>query len=172
MLSKAVRIAVAAMACVAAAGLVACGDSGSDQSAAVTLTKKAIDPQNGDTPGAPSTDGMTNQPTDASTPSTPDATTTTTSTDSPATPAGGGSSGAANAAGKAIFTQTCSSCHTLADAGATGQVGPDLDKTSLDLAAIIAKVTKGGGGMPTFGGTLPPGDIKNVASYVSSVKSG
>src|SRR4051812_21710436 len=46
-----------------------------------------------------------------------------------AQPAGGG--GAAPD-GKAIFTKTaspaCSSCHTLSDAGATGTIGPDLDK--------------------------------------------
>jgi cytochrome c oxidase subunit II len=29
--------------------------------------------------------------------------------------------------GKTLFTQQCGSCHTLADAGTTGQVGPNLD---------------------------------------------
>jgi mono/diheme cytochrome c family protein len=29
--------------------------------------------------------------------------------------------------GKALFTQQCGSCHTLADAGTTGEVGPNLD---------------------------------------------
>jgi mono/diheme cytochrome c family protein len=29
--------------------------------------------------------------------------------------------------GKALFVQKCGSCHTLADAGTTGKVGPDLD---------------------------------------------
>ena len=33
------------------------------------------------------------------------------------------------AAGKALFTNNgCASCHTFAPAGATGKVGPDLDK--------------------------------------------
>ena len=38
-------------------------------------------------------------------------------------------SAAAGAAGKAVFTGAagCSGCHTLADAGATGTVGPNLD---------------------------------------------
>ena len=41
----------------------------------------------------------------------------------------GGGGGAATAAGKKAFTDNgCSSCHTLAAAGATGKVGPDLDK--------------------------------------------
>ncbi|HET6697278.1 MAG TPA: cytochrome c oxidase subunit II [Gaiellaceae bacterium] len=30
--------------------------------------------------------------------------------------------------GKELFTQQCGSCHTLADAGTTGEVGPDLDE--------------------------------------------
>jgi cytochrome c oxidase subunit 2 len=42
---------------------------------------------------------------------------------------GGGGGGGASADGKTIFTQSgCSGCHTLADAGSTAQVGPDLDK--------------------------------------------
>jgi cytochrome c oxidase subunit 2 len=35
---------------------------------------------------------------------------------------------AGSAAGKTLFTQQCGSCHTLADAGTKGAVGPDLDK--------------------------------------------
>jgi mono/diheme cytochrome c family protein len=31
------------------------------------------------------------------------------------------------AAGKTLFVQKCGSCHTLADAGTTGQIGPNLD---------------------------------------------
>jgi cytochrome c oxidase subunit 2 len=42
--------------------------------------------------------------------------------------AGGGGGGGA-AAGKVVFTeQGCGSCHTFEPAGATGKVGPDLDK--------------------------------------------
>ena len=29
--------------------------------------------------------------------------------------------------GKQLFTQKCGSCHTLADAGTKGQIGPNLD---------------------------------------------
>jgi cytochrome c oxidase subunit II len=35
---------------------------------------------------------------------------------------------AGSAQGKTLFTQQCGSCHTLADAGTTQEVGPDLDK--------------------------------------------
>ena len=31
------------------------------------------------------------------------------------------------AKGKELFTQKCGSCHTLADAGTQGQIGPNLD---------------------------------------------
>jgi cytochrome c oxidase subunit II len=35
---------------------------------------------------------------------------------------------AGSAQGKTLFTQQCGTCHALADAGTTGEVGPDLDK--------------------------------------------
>src|SRR5438552_11123634 len=54
--------------------------------------------------------------------STTAATTTTTGTTT-----GGGGGGAA--AGKALFASNgCNSCHTFKPAGATGKIGPDLDK--------------------------------------------
>lgn len=41
----------------------------------------------------------------------------------------GGAAGAGGSDGKAIYTANgCGSCHTLADAGTTAQIGPDLDK--------------------------------------------
>jgi cytochrome c2 len=41
---------------------------------------------------------------------------------------GGLSSGKADTAhGKALFIQKCGSCHTLADAGTQGKIGPNLD---------------------------------------------
>ena len=38
-----------------------------------------------------------------------------------------GVSGADLANGKKLFTTTCGGCHTLADAGTKGTIGPDLD---------------------------------------------
>jgi mono/diheme cytochrome c family protein len=62
-------------------------------------------------------------PKNSVTASAPPATTTTPES------GGGGGGGAASAAGKKAFTDNgCSSCHTLAAAGATGKIGPDLDK--------------------------------------------
>ena len=70
--------------------------------------------------------------------------------------------------GKAIFTSTCASCHTLKAAGASGEVGPNLDELMPDDATVEKQVTNGGGGMPAFGGTLTPEEIEEVAAFVST----
>ena len=83
------------------------------------------------------------------------------------TPAGGGEQ--ANAQGKQVFTDNCASCHTLKDANATGQVGPNLDDLKPDDATVQRQVENGGGGMPAFKSQLSDAEIKAVAQYVSSV---
>ena len=90
--------------------------------------------------------------------------------------ASGAESGAAGgqgdaAAGKTVFTGSagCSGCHTLADAGATGAVGPNLDDVKPDHDTVVKFVTDGAPPMPSFKGTLSDADIQNVAAYVSSV---
>jgi mono/diheme cytochrome c family protein len=74
-------------------------------------------------------------------------------------------------AGKAVFlgTSGCSGCHTLADAEATGTIGPNLDAIKPSYDKVVAQVTAGGGGMPAFGQTLTEQQIDDVAAYVSSV---
>jgi hypothetical protein len=42
------------------------------------------------------------------------------------------------------------SCHTLAAAGATGTVGPNLDQLTPSQALVEHQVTNGGGGMPVL----------------------
>ena len=74
----------------------------------------------------------------------------------------------ASADGKAIFTANCSSCHTLSAAGASGQIGPNLDTLKPSESRVSAQVNKGGGGMPAFAGQLSPAEIKAVAAYVAS----
>ena len=85
---------------------------------------------------------------------------------------GGGSTategGSPLAAGQRTFEATCSSCHTLAAAGATGEVGPNLDELEPSQALVEKQVTEGGGGMPAFGGTLSKEEIVGVAKFVSS----
>ncbi len=78
----------------------------------------------------------------------------------------GAASGAATD-GKQLFTSNCGSCHTLSAAGTSGQVGPDLDGTTLSAAQIETKVRQGGGAMPSFSGKLSDAQIKAVAAFVS-----
>ncbi len=80
----------------------------------------------------------------------------------------GGGSGADLAAGKSSFTATCGGCHTLKDAGTTGNVGPDLDSLAPLTAERVAKqIEKGGGPMPPK--LLTGQDATNAAAYVASV---
>jgi mono/diheme cytochrome c family protein len=83
----------------------------------------------------------------------------------------GGASAALSEEGKTIFTSTCGSCHTLKEAGTSGEVGPNLDELEPNLATVEHQVENGGGGMPAFGneGILKSNEIKAVATYVSSV---
>jgi mono/diheme cytochrome c family protein len=74
------------------------------------------------------------------------------------------------AAGKAAFDSAgCASCHVLADAGADGSVGPNLDETHPDAALVVDRVTNGSGAMPSFADQLSEEQIADVAAYVSSV---
>jgi len=97
--------------------------------------------------------------TGAVTPTTTTASTTTTTTTGPNEVADG----------KTLFQENCSSCHTLADAGAGGTIGPNLDELQPSRAKVKSKVETGGGGMPSFGGRLTPDEIVGIAAYVASV---
>ena len=87
----------------------------------------------------------------------------------PTTTTPGGQGGDA-AAGKQIFqAQPCGSCHTLKDAGTSGNVGPNLDQAKPPFALVVERVTNGKSPMPSFKGTLSEQQIRDVAAYVSSV---
>ena len=75
------------------------------------------------------------------------------------------------AAGEQVFlgASACGNCHTLADAGTTGTIGPNLDESQPDAALVVDRVTNGAGMMPAFADSLSEEDIANVAAYVSSV---
>ena len=77
-------------------------------------------------------------------------------------------------AGKEVFVGSagCASCHTLADAGATGTIGPNLDASSPEYELVVDRVTNGQGGMPAFADQLSAEQIQDVAAYVSSVAGG
>jgi cytochrome c551/c552 len=114
----------------------------------------------------------------------------------PSTPSGGGSSGGSSSggggdatAGKAVFASNgCGTCHTLSAAGATGTIGPDLDKVvagdatkaNMSVGAFIqqsitdpAAFTASGGPwatpMPTtFGSSLSATQIADLAALIES----
>jgi cytochrome c6 len=69
--------------------------------------------------------------------------------------------------GKSIFTTNCSSCHTLADAGTSGTVGPNLDEAKPSKALVVDRVTNGQGVMPSFSDSLDADQIQAVADYVA-----
>jgi mono/diheme cytochrome c family protein len=76
-------------------------------------------------------------------------------------------------AGKALFLKSgCVGCHTLADAHATGTVGPNLDQAKPDFRRATARVTLGKSAMPSFKGQLSDQQIADVASYVVKATGG
>jgi mono/diheme cytochrome c family protein len=78
---------------------------------------------------------------------------------------GGGEGDAA--AGESIFAGNgCGSCHTLAAAGASGSIGPNLDEAKPDFDLAVDRVTNGSGAMPSFGDSLDEQQIRDVAAYV------
>jgi mono/diheme cytochrome c family protein len=83
--------------------------------------------------------------------------------------AGTGVTAEAPTDGKSFFAQKCVSCHTLADAEASGAVGPNLDQTKPSKELVVDRVTNGQGGMPSFKDQLDAAQIEAVADYVSSV---
>ena len=69
--------------------------------------------------------------------------------------------------GKSIFTANCGSCHTLADAGTTGAVGPNLDESRPPKELVVDRVTNGQGAMPAFADSLDEQQIQAVSDYVA-----
>jgi mono/diheme cytochrome c family protein len=82
---------------------------------------------------------------------------------------GGGGGGKIQASdGKAIFTEAgCAGCHTLAAAGSTGTVGPNLDQAKPPKNLVVDRVTNGKGVMPSFKDRMSQAQIDAVATFVS-----
>ena len=80
-------------------------------------------------------------------------------------PAAGGDPGA----GKEVFLGVggCGSCHTFADAGTSGSIGPNLDDAAPSLDLALDRITNGQGAMPAFSDQLTEQQIADVAAYVS-----
>ena len=107
----------------------------------------------------------------------------------PAAGGGGGGGGGAAVDAKQLFTSgdadtgatACATCHTLADAGATQTIGPNLDKVlaSRDDAFIKQSIVDPGafvekgfpnGVMPTtFGKDIKAADLAALVKYLSTV---
>ena len=89
-------------------------------------------------------------------------------TPAPPAPGGGGGGGRGEADGKQIFASAgCGSCHTFADAGSSGTIGPNLDEAMPSKALAVERVTNGMGAMPSFKGQLSEAEIEAVAEYVA-----
>jgi mono/diheme cytochrome c family protein len=92
-------------------------------------------------------------------------------------------------AGKAVFASAgCAACHTLAAAGATGKIGPDLDDLTAEAAkagepleafikesivnpgAYIAPGYAAGIMPPSFGTSLTPQQLADLVAFVNQSK--
>ena len=82
------------------------------------------------------------------------------------------------AKGKQLFTSDCGSCHTLADAGTAGTIGPDLDdayyadrvvgmKDSSFEAMVREQIDLADPPMPRH--LVKGSDAEDVAAYVAKV---
>jgi cytochrome c6 len=120
------------------------------------------------TPETSEGETTTTETTDTETTETETTETETTETETTATtPVGEGDP----VAGKEVFlgASACGGCHTLADAGSTGAVGPSLDEAMPSEELVVDRVTNGLGAMPSFSSTLSEQQIADVSAYVSSV---
>jgi len=76
----------------------------------------------------------------------------------------------AEATGRALFSQTCATCHTLAAAAATGHVGPNLDvlRPNATFVELTIKngLSRGRGQMPA--GIYSGQQAKDVADFVAA----
>ena len=60
----------------------------------------------------------------------------------------------------------CGACHTLAAAGSSGAVGPNLDESQPDAELVETRVREGSGAMPAFEGQLDDEQIADVTAFV------
>jgi mono/diheme cytochrome c family protein len=136
---------------IAAAALLAAGCGGGDDEGSPTETTTSVTTE--------TTDDTTTETTDE---------TETEETETDGTQAGGGDA----EAGEQVFASAgCGSCHTLAAAGSSGTVGPNLDDASPSFDKVVETVTEGKGAMPSFADQLSEQEIRDVAAFVSTSSS-
>jgi cytochrome c oxidase subunit 2 len=86
--------------------------------------------------------------------------------------------------GKELFTQQCGSCHTLADAGTEGEVGPNLDEalqgadaefimeSIVDPSAEIAEGFQDGVMPANYGDTFTDPQLEGLVEYLQQATGG
>ena len=78
--------------------------------------------------------------------------------------------------GKKLFTQlavpACAVCHTLKDAGSSGEIGPVFDELRPDANRVATAVRNGIGIMPGYASSLTAAEIAALALYVSVASGG
>ena len=76
---------------------------------------------------------------------------------------------------KELFTRDasppCAMCHTLKDAGASGQIGPSLDELKPNEQRVTTAVRNGIGVMPPYP-SLSQADVQALARYVARASGG
>jgi cytochrome c oxidase subunit 2 len=146
----------------------------------------------GPTEGQPGVPGAATTPSSTSSASSSSSSSTTPSSTTPSSTSGSGSSATA---GKALFASAgCAACHTLAAAGATGTVGPNLDMRLKSDCATPASKTKRGASLtacihtaivdpykyipsgfhagimpPTFGKSLSTAQIQALVTFLATM---
>jgi mono/diheme cytochrome c family protein len=151
-----VVLALAVLAVVAGFAVAGCGGEEEATPTPETMTGTI---ETTDTTETDTTETETTETTD---------TTETETTETTDTGGGGGGTGDP-AAGKEVFIANCGTCHTLSDAGTSGDVGPNLDDAQPPESLVVDRVTNGAGQMPPFKDSLSEQQIADVAAYVSSV---
>jgi mono/diheme cytochrome c family protein len=75
-----------------------------------------------------------------------------------------------NDPGRQLFvkdaTPSCAICHTLADAGASGAIGPSLDELKPDATRVVKALKTGIGQMPAYP-QLSEEQVQALARYVA-----
>jgi mono/diheme cytochrome c family protein len=156
------RIALALVAVVFVFGLAACGG------------EEEASPEPEDTTGTITTTDTETTETETTETETTETETTDGETTEEETTTDGAPAEGDPAAGKEVFLGSagCGSCHTLADAGTSGTIGPNLDDSQPSFELAVDRVTNGQGAMPSFSSTLSETQIADVAAYVSSAAGG
>ncbi|CAN5300877.1 hypothetical protein BH18ACT14_BH18ACT14_16380 [soil metagenome] len=119
--------------------------------------------------GTVTTDTTETETTETETTETETTETTGTGTETTETTDTAPAAGGDPAAGKEVFLGVggCGSCHTFADAGTSGSIGPNLDDAAPSLDLALDRITNGQGAMPAFSDQLTEQQIADVAAYVS-----